>query len=132
MDAERQRLMGAVTAHVIANYTAVGELQTSTLREDLNRSQLMRLVDPATRDTLVYLRGVSAADAANVGRFVGVKGDLMLDGALSARVVTVTSVSGVDSSLVGRGIVATVYPPSLIRGLAPEVPAATRPATPAR
>ncbi len=130
MDAERSRLMSNVTIHVSANYTAVGELQTSTLREDMNRTQLLRLVDPATRDTLVYLRGVT--DASMVGRFVGVKGDLVNDGALSTRIVNVTSVTSVDSSMVGRGVVATIAPQSLVSGLVPEVPASTQPVVPVK
>jgi hypothetical protein len=102
----------------MSTFNAIGQLQTSQLAE--GGHALLRLVDPTTGRTLIYL---STADQAMVGQFVGVKGDVATDDALNVKIITPRAVVLVDPNAVGKGVSAEVMPPSM----RPAAPATTQP-----
>lgn len=105
---QNQELQNKFRQLDMTTYTAVGQLQTTTLQEA--GYSLMRLVDPQTGYTLVYLR---SADAALVGQFVGVKGEIVKDSSLKVQLIAPKTIVTVDPATVGNGITAEIMPQSM-------------------
>lgn len=103
-------------------YTAAGQLQPSTLQE--GGYQLLRLVDPGTNRTILYVR---TSDTAYLNSFVGIKGVLSREDRLNITIITPNSIQPIDPNSLGRGITAEIAPPSL--RIPP--PASTPPSSPA-
>jgi hypothetical protein len=101
----------------MSRFTAVGQLRTSELVQ--GGHDLMRLVDPKTGHTLVYLR---TNQAAYVGGFVGVKGEIAKDSVLGIALIVPTAISPLEGSMVGRGITAEIFPPSMRDQFTPPTP----------
>ena len=112
LQAERKELEERGQALDVALYTAVGDLQTSSLQ--LGNKMLYRLTDPANGRTVCYLRSDDSKYVNVLGKFIGVKGELTTEAQLSLKVITPTDVSEVDPSKVNHGVTATVVPPSMI------------------
>lgn len=110
MQAQRQAIEDRIKASAIAVYTAVGQLQTSTLQKD--GQTLLRLTDPADGQTLVYVHSTDPKNASLIGKFVGVKGELSKDARLSVDIIEPTAIEPVDQAKVLRGVTAKIYPPS--------------------
>ena len=102
----------ARAAKGVAIYTAVGELQTSSLQ--LGSKTLYRLTDPANSRTVCYLRSDDGKLISFMGKFIGVKGELATDPQLSLRVINMTEAVAVEPAKVNHGVTATVIPPSMI------------------
>lgn len=92
----------------MTTFTAVGQLENSALQD--GGYTLLRLVDPATRRALLYVR---TADATMVGQFVGIKGDMSQDETLNVRVITPRAIVLVDPAKVGGEVHAEVMPASM-------------------
>lgn len=106
-EAVEQKLTG------ISVFTAVGKLQASTLQ--VGAGTLYRLTDPANGRTLCYVRGSDTTKFTPLmDQFVGVKGELLSDPALTLKVVDATDVAAVDMAKVNKGVSAQVVPPSLV------------------
>jgi uncharacterized protein YgiM (DUF1202 family) len=112
LQAERKELEERGQALDVAVYTAVGDLQTSSLQ--LGNKMLYRLTDPANGRTVCYLRSDDSKYVNFLGKFIGVKGELTTEAQLSLKVITPNDVSEVDPSQVNHGVTATVVPPSMI------------------
>ena len=112
LKAEHQELTEQLAAKGVAIYTAVGELQTSSLQ--LGSKTLYRLTDPANSRTVCYLRSDDGKLISFMGKFIGVKGELTTDPQLSLRVINMTEAMAVEPAKVNHGVTATVIPPSMI------------------
>lgn len=110
LQAQRKAIEERVKATAVAVYTAVGQLQTSTLQKD--GQTLLRLTDPADGQTLVYVLANDPKSASLIGQFVGVKGEVAKDARLSVDILEPTSIEPVDQAKVLRGVTAKIYPPS--------------------
>lgn len=110
--AERQELEQRLQNAGVSIYTAVGELQASSLQ--LGSKTLYRLTDPANGRTVCYLRSDDGKLVSYMGKFIGVKGALTTEPQLSLKVVTPTDVAAVEPSKVNHGVTATVIPPSMV------------------
>lgn len=112
LKAEQQELEERIKANQVKMFTAVGTLRTSSLQQ--GGATLYRLTDPSTGRTTVYVRTADPKFGANLGKFIGVTGDLITDQQLNIRVVTPTATELVDMGQVGKGVAAQVIPPSLL------------------
>lgn len=111
LQAERQELEEQL-AKGVAIFTAVGELQSSSLQ--LGNKTLYRLTDPANGRTVCYLRTDDGKFLSFMGKFIGVKGELSTEPQLSLKVLSPTDVVAVDPAKVNHGVTATVIPPSML------------------
>ena len=113
-------------------YTAVGQLDTSSIQQ--GGQPLYRLVDPADGQTVVYIRTGDATQTAMIGKYVGVRGEVVSDQQLAVKVISPMSMEPVDASRVMRpgGSTALYYPVSAMKGRSTEVQGTTQPATPAK
>jgi hypothetical protein len=111
LKAEGKELEERLSTLGVAAYTAVGELQMSSLQT--GSKTLYRLTDPANGRTVCYLRTDDSKYVTYLGKFIGVKGELQTESQLSRKVVTPTDVSAVDPAKVNHGVSATVTPPSM-------------------
>ena len=112
LQAERKELEDQLAAKGVAIYTAIGELQSSSLQ--IGSKTLYRLTDPANGRTVCYLRTDDAKYLSLMGKFLGVKGDLTTEAQLSLKVISPTEVAVVDPAKVNHGVSATVVPPSML------------------
>jgi uncharacterized protein YgiM (DUF1202 family) len=112
LKAEQQELEERIKTNQVKMYTAVGTLRTSSLQQ--GGATLYRLTDPSTGRTTVYIRSADPKFGANLGKFIGVSGDLVADQQLNIRVVSPTATDVVDMAKVGKGVAAQVMPPSLL------------------
>ena len=112
LQAERKELEDRLAASGIAIYTAVGELQPSSLQ--LGSKTLYRLTDPANGRTVCYLRTDDVKVLNQMGKFIGVKGELTTEPQLSLKVLIATDVAVVEQAKVNHGVTATVVPPSML------------------
>jgi uncharacterized protein YgiM (DUF1202 family) len=110
--AERAELQEQLAQKSVAVYTAVGELQASSLQ--LGAKTIYRLTDPANGRTVVYVRSDDGKIVTLMGKFIGVKGELATESQLSLRVITPTAFEAVDPTRLGKGVTATVVPPSML------------------
>lgn len=92
----------------MTTFNAAGTLQNTTLQQAGH--VLLRLVDPATTHTLIYIKG---SDASLLGQFVGVKGTIAHDDALNIDVLTPTTMVIVDPNSMGKTVTAEIMPPSM-------------------
>jgi hypothetical protein len=111
LDAEREELAENIKRTEVSMYTAIGTLQTSSLQ--LGTQTMYRLTDPANSRTVVYIRSDDPKYAGMIGQFIGVKGELTTDPALSMKVVVPTDAKQVDPSALYKTLAAQVVPPSL-------------------
>jgi SH3-like domain-containing protein len=112
LQAERAELQEQLAQKSVAVYTAVGELQASSLQ--LGAKTIYRLTDPANGRTVVYLRSDDGKIVTLMGKFIGVKGELTTESQLSLRVIAPTAFEAVDPAKLGKGVTATVVPPSML------------------
>ena len=113
IDRERDEIQRRLNEKAVAVYTALGQLQSSTIQKD--GQPLLRLVDPADGRTLVYLHVTDTNQRAMVGQFIGVRGEPVIDPVLSLNIIEPTEVQPVDQSRVMHGVTAKIYPPSIVR-----------------
>jgi SH3-like domain-containing protein len=113
LQAERQELEDQL-AKGVAVFTAVGELQSSSLQ--LGNKTLYRLTDPANGRTVCYLRTDEGKFLNFMGKFIGVKGELSTEPQLSLKVLGATDAVAVDPAKVNHGVTATIIPPSMLAG----------------
>lgn len=112
LKAEGKELEERLQTQGVAIYTAVGELQMSSLQ--LNSKTLYRLTDPANGRTVCYIRTDDPKFVTYLGKFIGVKGELSTEAQLSMKVVSPSDVANVDPTKVNRGVSATIVPPSMV------------------
>ena len=112
LQAEQQELAERLKQQEVQVFTAVGELQPSSLQ--VGGGTLYRLVDPATGRTEIYVRTSDTKITAMMGQFIGIKGDPQNDPQLSLRVIEPTDAAQVDESKVNSAIMASIVPPSLL------------------
>lgn len=75
-------------------FAAVGTLQTSSVQED--GANLYRLIDPSTGRTLVYVKPSEGSLAQNIGKMVGVRGQIADDPSLGLKIITPTGTEVLD------------------------------------
>jgi uncharacterized protein YgiM (DUF1202 family) len=109
---EGKELEDRLKTQGVSIYTAVGELQMSSLQ--LNSKTLYRLTDPANERTVCYIRTDDPKFVTYLGKFIGVKGELSTEPQLQMKVVSPSDVANVDPTKVNRGVSATIVPPSMV------------------
>ena len=112
LKAEQEELEQRMRENDVKVYTAVGQLQTSSLQQ--GSVTLYRLTDPANGRTIVYLRSNDPKVVTMLGQFIGIRGDITNDQQLNLRVIDPTTVEAVDPSLLHTKVAAQVYPPSML------------------
>jgi uncharacterized protein YgiM (DUF1202 family) len=112
LQAEQQELTERLKSEQVKVFTAVGELQPSSLQ--IGGGTLYRLVDPATGRTEIYVRTSDAKVTGMMGQFIGVKGEPTTDPQLSLRLIEPTDAEQVDQSKVNTSVMASIIPPSLL------------------
>ena len=121
LQAENEELQEQIKKTDVTVYTAVGELQTSSLQN--GAGLLYRLTDPTTKRAVAYIRTTDAAKYGGmIGKFVGVKGEMTSESALSMRVIIATDAAEVDPNALYRTIAATIVPPSMLPKATANVP----------
>jgi len=111
--AEREELAETIKKTDVTLYAAVGTLQTSSWQN--GNGLLYRLTDPATGRTVVYIRASDTSKyGAMIGKFIGVKGEITTESALSMKVVVPTDAKEVDPNALYRTIASQVVPPSML------------------
>ena len=88
MQAEQQELAERLEQQEVQVFTAVGELQPSSLQ--IGGGTLYRLVDPATGRTEIYVRTTDTKITAMMGQFIGITGEPTTDPQLSLRLIEPT------------------------------------------
>ena len=111
--AEREELEQRIKENDIQVFTAIGQLQASSLQLT-GRGVLYRLTDPATGRTIVYIRSDDASLASSIGQFIGVKGQVITEATSNLRSITPTAFEAVDASQVGTKVAAQIIPQSLL------------------
>jgi uncharacterized protein YgiM (DUF1202 family) len=113
LKAEQQEIAQQIKKNDVQVFTAVGTLRTSSIQN--GNVMLYRLTDPATGHTVCYIRAEDATKITPLmGKFIGVKGQLTTDPALSLKVVTPTDAAEVDPNQLFRGVASQLVPPSLV------------------
>ena len=112
LEAERKELEEQLAAKAVTAYTAVGELQNSSLQH--GNKTLYRLTDPANGRTVCYIRTDDGKFLSLMGKFIGVKGELTTESQLGLKVITPTDAQSVDPAKLNHGVTATLYPASLL------------------
>lgn len=114
MTAERDEIAARIKEQELLRYAAVGTLRASSIQRP--HGTLYRLTDPATGRTVAYVRTGDTRYASLIGQFVGVKGSINVDPALSMKIIDPTDASAIDPSKVNGQISALIIPPSMIPG----------------
>ncbi len=117
LKAEQQELQEQIQNNAVQVFTAVGTLRASSLQRGAGR--LYRLTDPESGRTLVYVRSDSTELAGYIGQFVGVLGTNTTEPTFNLNVITPTTITPVDVNEVGKKVVASIMPPSVIAAQAP-------------
>ena len=112
LEAEQQELVQRVKEQDITIYSALGTLRTSSLQQA--GTTLYRLTDPGTGRTLLYVRSDDPKYAGLLNQFIGVRGDISDDAAMSLKVMTPTLAEAVDASKVNTTVTADVIPPTML------------------
>ncbi len=113
LKAEQQELAQQIKKNTVTAYTAVGTLRMSSFQS--GSTTLYRLTDPDTGRTVVYLRSNDPQYASLLGKFVGVKGQVTDEEALSMKVLTnPTKVAEVQPAEVFKSVSAEIVPPSIL------------------
>jgi uncharacterized protein YgiM (DUF1202 family) len=111
--AEREELQEQIKKTDVTVYAAVGTLQPSSLQ--IGAGVLYRLTDPASGRTVVYVRTDDGTKyGAFIGKFIGVKGEVTTESALSMKVVVPTDAKEVDPNTLYRTAAAQIVPPSML------------------
>ena len=128
---QRRQIETRIKQVGVVVYTAVGQLDTSSIQP--GGQPLYRLVDPADGQTVVYIRTSDATQTAMIGKYVGVRGEVVSDQQLAVKVISPMSMEPVDSARVMRpgGSTALYYPASAMKGRSTDVQGTTQPAAPA-
>ncbi len=129
---QRRQIETRIKQTGVTVYTAVGQLDTSSIQQ--GGQALYRLVDPSDGQTVVYIRTSDPAQTTMIGKYVGVRGEVVSDQQLSVKVISPMVMEAVDSSRVMRpgGSTALYYPASAMKGRSEEVQGTTQPAAPAK
>ena len=112
LKAEQQELAERAKAQDVTMYTAVGTLRASSLQPA--GGTLYRLTDPGTGRTLLYIRSDDPKYANLMNQFIGVRGDVTEDSAMSLKVIAPTLAEAVDPAKVNHTVTAEVIPPTLM------------------
>jgi len=112
LKAEQEELNQRALQGGMRPYAALGKLETSDLQQD--GQPLLRLTDPNTGRTLVYIKPRDAAVSLRVGSFVGVRGDIVTDQNLNIKIISPTWIEQIDPASVNKTATATIVPPSLM------------------
>jgi uncharacterized protein YgiM (DUF1202 family) len=112
LKAEQQEIEQQIKKSDVQVYAAVGTLRTSSLQA--GKGVLYRLTDPQSGRTVCYIRSDDGKVAGLMEKFVGVKGQVTTDPALSLKVVAPTDIVEVDPNQLYRQIAAQIVPPSMI------------------
>ena len=128
---QRRQIETRIKQVGVTVYTAVGQLDTSSIQQ--GGQPLYRLVDPADGQTVVYIRTSDAKQTAMIGKYVGVRGEVVSDQQLAVKVISPMAMEAVDASLVMRpgGSTALYYPASAMKGRSTDVQGTTQPTAPA-
>ena len=79
-----------VTLSAPKRYDVTGQLRASNVYDGRRLPLLLRLVEPRTGKTIVYIKPQPNVDTAGyLGKLVGVTGDVRLDPSLSVRIIGV-------------------------------------------
>ena len=113
LKAEQEELQRRISERTVQIYTAVGTLQPSSLQQG-SGGTLYRITDPSTGRTVCYLRSSERKTLEELGQFIGVKGQIVEDQRLGARVIQPTSMTRIDPAKVHTTVTAHIIPPSLI------------------
>jgi uncharacterized protein YgiM (DUF1202 family) len=111
LSAERDELQKRLDANQVSLYAAVGQIEPSSLQ--FGAQTLYRLIDPDTGRTLVYLRGSDDQAVKLMGKFVGIRGEAVVDEKLNVKVIPATIIEPVDPAQVNTKVIAGIVPPSL-------------------
>jgi uncharacterized protein YgiM (DUF1202 family) len=112
LKAEQEEIAQQIKKNNVTLYAAVGTLRTSSMQND--KTTLYRLTDPETGRTVVYIRSSDPKYATLIGKFIGVKGEITTEQALSMKVVNPTDVAEVAQTEVFKSIGAQIVPPSIL------------------
>lgn len=112
LQAEQQEIEQKIKETGVTYYAAVGTLRVSSIQQ--GQGTLYRLTDPSSGRTLVYVRSNDPKLGALNGQFIGVKGDVATDSALSLKVISPSAFEAVDQTKVGGQVAAQIVPPSLV------------------
>ncbi len=112
LQAEQQEIEQKIKETGVTYYAAVGTLRVSSIQQ--GQGTLYRLTDPTSGRTLVYVRSNDPKLGALTGQFIGVKGDVATDSALSLKVISPSGFETVDQTKVGGQVAAQIVPPSLV------------------
>ncbi len=112
LKAEQEEIAQQIKKNNVTLYAAVGTLRTSSVQND--KTTLYRLTDPETGRTVVYIRSSDPKYATLLGKFIGVKGEITTEQALSMKVVNPTDVAEVAQTEVFKSVGAQIVPPSIL------------------
>lgn len=80
-------------------FAAVGVLRASSVFSGDGMPQMFRVIDPATRRTIAYVRAAQGVDpTAALGQLVGVKGKREFDPSLNTHLITAQQVTILDAA----------------------------------
>ena len=106
---QKQEIFSKLNANANTAYTAIGQLRSSQISS--GGQPLLRLVDPGTGVTIIYVR---SADTGMLEQLVGVRGAVTEDGSLGIKIVECTGIAGVPATEVGKSVTGNFMPPSLL------------------
>lgn len=106
---QQDEVFGRLNATANTAYTAIGQLRTSQISS--GGKALLRLVDPGTGLTVIYVR---SDDASLLDQLVGVRGPVTDDPVLGVKIVESSGFSGVSPGEVGKTVTGNFMPPSLL------------------
>lgn len=106
---QQDEVFGRLNATANTAYTAIGQLRTSQISS--GGKALLRLVDPGTGLTVIYVR---SDDASLLDQLVGVRGPVTDDPVLGVKIVDSSGFSGVSPGEVGKTATGNFMPPSLL------------------
>ncbi|HEX8525008.1 MAG TPA: SH3 domain-containing protein [Tepidisphaeraceae bacterium] len=112
LKAEQEEIAQTIKKNNVTLYAAVGTLRTSSFQND--KTTLYRLTDPDTGRTVVYLRTNDTKYAQLIGKFIGVKGEIATESALSMKVINPTDAAEIQQSELFKSIGAQIVPPSIL------------------
>ena len=113
--AEAVELQERVEQNQSKRFAAAGVLRPSSLQGGGKR--LLRLTDPQSGRTVIYLRSNDAQLAAMDGQMIAVAGDVQTDERMKIKSIEPQSYEAVSASdLTGGSIVVDVMPPSILAG----------------
>lgn len=110
--AERDEIAQRIKEKQVVVYAAIGTLRASSIQR--GGGMLYRLTDPATGRTVAYVREPDTRFAGDLGRLVGVKGNITTDEMLNMKIIeNSTALDVIDPAKVNDTIAAQIVPPSM-------------------